>query len=42
MYHYEAVLRKAMEGKVFNLKEFYKTRYCGIFPVEVTVKVPKV
>ena len=27
MYHYEAVLRKASEGKTFTLKQFYKSEH---------------
>jgi len=41
MYHFEAVLRKAREGREFDLKDFYKTRYFGISSELVTVKVPE-
>ena len=29
LYHYEAVLRKAVEGKTFTLKQFYQSKHCG-------------
>jgi hypothetical protein len=40
MYHYEAVLRKAMEGEQFDLRLFYKTDHYCMAPVIVTAKVP--
>ena len=40
MYHYEAVLRKAMEGQKFDLRLFYKSEHCGMSPVMGTAKVP--
>ena len=42
MYHYEAVLRKAAEGKTFTLKQFYKSEHVSPKSVasEVKAKVP--
>jgi len=43
MYHYEAVLRKANEGKVFTLQAFYQTKHVGkqFRDVRVTAPVPE-
>merc|ERR1712156_437166 len=42
MYHYEAVLRKASEGKNFTLNDFFKSEHTSdnLWQSEVTVKVP--
>ena len=42
MYHYEAVLRKASEGKTFTLKLFYKSEHVSptLVASEVKAKVP--
>ena len=42
MYHYEAVLRKSMDGKEFDLKDFYRTENVGDNFKQriVTAKVP--
>ena len=42
MYHYEAVLRKAIEGKVFSLRTFYKSNHIAhnLEEKEVRAKVP--
>ena len=43
LYHYEAVLRKAVEGKTFTLKQFYRSKHCGerFEDLEVKAPVPK-
>ena len=42
MYHYEAVLRKALEGKNFTLNDFYKSAHTSdnLWQSEVTARVP--
>ena len=42
MYHYEAVLRKALEGKNFTLNDFFKSARTSdnLWQSEVTMKVP--
>lgn len=42
MYHYEAMLRKASEGKTFTLKQFYKSEHVSpkLAALEVKAKVP--
>ena len=42
MYHYEALLRKATEGKTFTLKQFYKSKHVSptLVASEVKAKVP--
>ena len=42
MYHYEAVLRKASEGKTFTLKQFYKSEHVSdqLVASAVKAKVP--
>ena len=42
MYHYEAVLRKASEGKTFTLKQFYKSKHVSdqLVASAVKAKVP--
>ena len=40
LYHYEAVLRKAVEGKTFTLKQFYRSKHCGERFVNWEVKAP--
>ena len=42
MYHYEAVLRKASEGKTFTLNDFFKSAHTSdnLWQSEVTMKVP--
>ena len=42
MYHYEAVLRKSMQGKTFDLKDFYKSDHIGqdFITRVVSVEVP--
>ena len=43
LYHYEAVLRKAVEGQTFTLKQFYQSKHCGerFEDLEVKAPVPK-
>ena len=43
MYHYEAVLRKASEGKTFTLKQFYKSEHSSqsFTDKRVTAPVPE-
>ena len=43
LYHYEAVLRKAVEGQTFTLKQFYQSNHCGkeLEDLEVKAPVPK-
>ena len=40
LYHYEAVLRKAVEGKTFTLKQFYQSKHCGERFDNLRVKAP--
>ena len=40
LYHYEAVLRKAVEGKTFTLKQFYRSKHCGERFENLRVKAP--
>ena len=40
LYHYEAVLRKAVEGQTFTLKQFYQSNHCGERFENVRVKAP--
>ena len=40
LYHYEAVLRKAVEGKTFTLKQFYRSKHCGKKFEDLRVKAP--
>ena len=40
LYHYEAVLRKAVEGKTFTLKQFYRSKHCGERFENLRVKNP--
>ena len=42
MYHYEAVLRKTVEGRYFSLQSFYKSQHIGekLKTMEVSAKVP--
>ena len=40
LYHYEAVLRKAVEGKTFTLKQFYQSKHCGERFENLRVKAP--
>ena len=43
LYHYEAVLRKAVEGQTFTFKQFYQSKHCGkrFEDLEVKAPVPK-
>ena len=43
LYHYEAVLRKAVDGQTFTLKQFYQSKHCGerFGNWEVKAPVPK-
>ena len=43
LYHYEAVLRKAVEGQTFTLKQFYQSKHCGerFEDLEAKAPVPK-
>ena len=42
LYHYEAVLRKASEGKTFTLKQSYRSKHVGdqLVASAVKAKVP--
>ena len=40
LYHYEAVLRKAVEGQTFTLKQFYQSKHCGERFENLRVKAP--
>lgn len=40
MYHYEALLRKSMDGKHFTLQDFYRSQNIGVALGEVSATVP--
>ena len=40
LYHYEAVLRKAVEGQTFTLNQFYRSKHCGKRFEDLRVKAP--
>ena len=40
LYHYEAVLRKAVEGQTFTLNQFYRSKHCGEKFRDLCVKAP--
>ena len=40
LYHYEAVLRKAVEDQTFTLKQFYQSNHCGKGFEDLRVKAP--
>ena len=40
LYHYEAVLRKAVEGQTFTLSQFYRSKHCGEKFRDLWVKAP--